>query len=82
MKDNNIKPLKLPPTPKPTLLSGKEYPRLPKQTLINLKDRKNIGEIVVFSYTPRNWKKQYRVTLKQCDDPNKFVFYVKNAYSS
>ena len=31
MKDNNIKPLKLPPTPKPTILTGKEDPRLPKQ---------------------------------------------------
>ena len=76
MKDNNIKPLKLPPTPKHTILNGKEDPRLPKQSFNELKDRDDVVEIVVFPYTPRNRKKQYRVTLKQCDDFNTCIFYV------
>ena len=69
MRDN-IKPLKFLPTPKPTILSGQEDPRLPQQIFNEQKDRDDIVEIVVFLYTPRNRKKQLRVTLKQCDDFN------------
>ena len=74
MKDNNIKSLKVPPTPKPKILSGKGDPRLPKQIFNQLKNRDDIVEIVVFSYTPRNRKKRYRVTLKQCHDFNICIF--------
>ena len=57
MKDNNIKPLKLLPTPKPTILSSEEDPRLPKQIFNEVKDRDDIVEIFVFPHTPRNRKK-------------------------
>ena len=68
MKDNNIKPLKLPPNPKPTILFGEEDARLPKQIFNYLKNRDNLVEIVVFQNTHTNRKNQNRITLKQRDD--------------
>ena len=80
MKDNIIKPLKLPPTPKPTHLSNEEGPPLPKQILNELKVGDDIVKTFVFPYRPRNRKKQYRVNLKQCDDFNICIIYVKSMY--
>ena len=75
-KDNNIKPPKIPSPLQPKILSVKEDPRLLKQIFIELKDRDDIVEIVVFKYTPINRKKQNRVPLKQCDYFNIRIFYV------
>ena len=47
-KDKKIEHLKLPRTPKRTILSSKENPCLPKQTINKLRDSDNIVEITVF----------------------------------
>ena len=75
-KDNNIKLLKIPPLPKPAIQSAKDYPRMPEQIFNELKKSTvEIVDVFVSSYTPRNWKKPYVVTLKQCDDFISCIFW-------
>ena len=52
MKDNIIKPVKLPPPPKYTTPSSKEDSGCPSKSSTSL-ETDDIVKIVVFAYTPR-----------------------------
>ena len=55
MIDNNIKPLKLQPPPKPILLCGKEDLRLPDEFFNELEDWDDVVELPfsVHAYQPK-----------------------------
>ena len=75
MREKNVPPIQLPKLPEPIILAGIDDPRLPAQIANDIRVRKDISEIALFP-AYKNFKNQFRITLKKSNDYNVCIFYI------